>query len=96
MKNNIIALILSASVLVVSCDLAEQPKAKAGRDMIFGSETGLLTYTNGFYEYLPDYDNAHKQNITMDNAAKNATGTYEWAHTLPTPPHHGVGAASAM
>lgn len=77
MKNNIIALVLSASVLVVSCDLAEQPKAKAGRDMIFGSETGLLTYTNGFYEYLPDYDNAHKQNITMDNAAKNATGTYE-------------------
>lgn len=77
MKNNIIALILSASVLVISCDLAEQPKAKAGRDMIFGSETGLLTYTNGFYEYLPDYDNAHKQNITMDNAAKNATGTYE-------------------
>lgn len=77
MKNNIIALILSASVLVVSCDLAEQPKAKAGRDMIFGSETGLLTYTNGFYEYFPDYDNAHKQNITMDNAAKNATGTYE-------------------
>ena len=77
MKNNIIALILSASALVVSCDLAEQPKAKAGRDMIFGSETGLLTYTNGFYEYLPDYDNAHKQNITMDNAAKNATGTYE-------------------
>ena len=77
MKNNIITLILSASVLVVSCDLAEQPKAKAGRDMIFGSETGLLTYTNGFYEYLPDYDNAHKQNITMDNAAKNATGTYE-------------------
>lgn len=77
MKNNIIALILSASVLVVSCDLAEQPKAKAGRDMIFGSETGLQTYTNGFYEYLPDYDDAHKQNITMDNAAKNATGTYE-------------------
>ena len=38
MKNNIIALILSASVLVVSCDLAEQPKAKAGRDMIFGSK----------------------------------------------------------
>ena len=77
MKNNIIALVLSASVLVVSCDLAEQPKAKAGRDMIFGSETGLQTYTNGFYVYLPDYDNAHKQNITMDNAAKNATGTYE-------------------
>lgn len=77
MKNNIIALMLAAAALAVSCDLAEQPKSKAGKDMVFGSETGLRNYTNGFYNYLPDYDNAHKQNTTMDNAAKNATGTYE-------------------
>ncbi len=78
MKNNIITLILTAAALsIVSCDLAEQPKAKAGRDMVFGSETGLQNYTNGFYNLLPDYDNAHKLNTTMDNAAKNATGTYE-------------------
>ena len=45
--------------------------------MVFGSETGLQNYTYGFYEYLPNYDNAHKLNVMMDNAAKNATGTYE-------------------
>ena len=32
----------------VSCDLTEAPQAKAGRDMIFGSETGLKNYTYGF------------------------------------------------
>ncbi len=67
----------AAALSIVSCDLAEQPKAKAGRDMVFGSETGLKNYTNGFYNLLPDYDGAHKLNTTMDNAAKNATGTYE-------------------
>ncbi len=61
----------------VSCDLTETPQAKAGRDMIFGSETGLKNYTYGFYNYLPNYDDAFKLNTTMDNAAKNATGTYE-------------------
>ncbi len=78
MKKYIIALTFAAAALsIVSCDLAEQPKAKAGRDMVFGSETGLKNYTNGFYNLLPDYDGAHKINTTMDNAAKNATGTYE-------------------
>ncbi len=78
MKKYIIALTFAAAALsIVSCDLAEQPKAKAGKDMVFGSETGLKNYTNGFYNLLPDYDGAHKINTTMDNAAKNATGTYE-------------------
>lgn len=78
MKKNITALMLAAfAISIASCDLAEQPKAKAGRDMIFGSETGLKNYTNSFYNLLPDYDEAHKINSTMDNAAKNATGTYE-------------------
>lgn len=78
MKKNIIALMLAAAtVCAISCDLAEQPKAKAGKDMVFGSETGLMNYTNSFYNLLPDYDGAHKINSTMDNAAKNGTGTYE-------------------
>lgn len=64
-------------MFAVSCDLTENPKSNAGRNMVFGSETGLKNYTYGFYEYLPDYDDAHKINTTMDNAAKNATGTYE-------------------
>ena len=63
--------------LAVSCDLTENPQAKAGRDMVFGSEVGLQNYTYGFYNYLPNYDNAFKINTTLDNAAKNSTGTYE-------------------
>ncbi len=72
----LLCVIMSAGC-VISCDLTETPKAKAGRDMVFGSTTGLESYTNGFYNYLPDYDNAFKINTTMDNAAKNATSTYE-------------------
>jgi len=68
----------------VSCDLTEAPQAKAGRDMIFGSETGLKNYTYGFYNYLPNYDDAFKLNTTMDNAAKNATGTYELGVGAPS------------
>lgn len=78
MKNlNIYLTALALLAAVASCDLTESPQAKAGRDMIFGSETGLKNYTYGFYNYLPNYDDAFKLNTTMDNAAKNATGTYE-------------------
>lgn len=71
----IFAALLLASL--TACDLTEFPKANAGKDMVFGSETGLQNYCYGFYNYLPDYDDAFKINSTMDNAAKNATGTYE-------------------
>lgn len=78
MKNlSIYFSVLALLAGAVSCDLTESPQAKAGRDMVFGSETGLKNYTYGFYNYLPNYDDAFKLNTTMDNAAKNATGTYE-------------------
>lgn len=69
---------LSALLSVTgACDLTETPQAEAGRDMVFGSETGLQNYTYSFYNNLPDYDNAFRINTTMDNAAKNQTSTYE-------------------
>ncbi len=64
-------------VLAAACDLTENPKAAAGRDMVFGSEVGLQNYTYSFYNYLPDSGGAFKINTMMDNAAKNSTGTYE-------------------
>lgn len=76
-KYSIFWAVVSLLVFITACDLTENPEAKAGRDMIFSSETGLENYTYGFYNYLPDYDDAFRQNIMMDNAAKNATGTYE-------------------
>ena len=74
-----LAYILSGTVffLAVSCDLTENPKDMASTDMVFGSETGLQNYTYGFYNWLPGWGDAFRINITMDNAAKIQTDTYE-------------------
>lgn len=77
MKNLKYILLAAAVAVAASCDLTEDPQAQAGRSMVFGSETGLQNFCYGFYNNLPSTDGAHKINTTMDNAAKNSTGTYE-------------------
>ncbi|ADV42188.1 RagB/SusD family nutrient uptake outer membrane protein [Bacteroides helcogenes] len=80
MKNIIYkyALIALSAVAISSCDLTEEQQSTAGRSMVFGSESGLAAYTYSFYDQLPDYGNAFKQDATAaDFAAKNSTGTYE-------------------
>ena len=84
-----ILFILSSFVVLglaaVSCDLTEDPQAQAGRAIVFGDESGIKSYVNGFYNYLPDYSNAHKINTTQDHSAKMNTGTYEQgAYTTST------------
>ncbi len=81
--------ILSSFVILglaaASCDLTEAPQAEAGRAIVFGDEAGLRNYTYGFYEYLPDYSNAHKINVMQDHSAKMNIGTYEQgAYTTST------------
>ncbi|MBQ7709750.1 MAG: RagB/SusD family nutrient uptake outer membrane protein [Bacteroidales bacterium] len=88
--------ILSSAVVLglmaVSCDLTENPQAEAGRAIVFGDESGLRSYTNGFYTYLPDYSNAHKINTTQDHSAKMSIGTYEQgAYTTSTSTSWGWG-----
>lgn len=79
MKRNKILLLIASLCLFggPACDLTEYPHAKPGKDILFGSETGLKNYTYSFYNELPGKDNAHKINETMDNAAKNEISTYE-------------------
>jgi len=73
------------SLLTVSCDLTESPQAEAGRSIVFGDEAGLRSYVYGFYDYLPDYSNAHRINVTHDHSAKTSIGTYEQgAYTTST------------
>ena len=76
-----LAYILSAfaalTLLAVSCDLTEDPKADPGVAIVFGDETGLRSYVYGFYDYLPDYSGAHRINTTHDHSAKMSLGTYE-------------------
>lgn len=93
MKKIIYLLIaVSLAFAAVSCDLSEEPKAKAGTDMIFGSEAGLQSYVYGFYNYLPSVSSASRISSTMDNAAKNSTGTYEvGAYTTNTSTSWGWG-----
>ena len=81
----IISSILVAGLVAVSCDLTEDPQAQAGRAIVFGDEAGLRNYTYGFYNYLPDYQTAHKINVMHDYSAKMNTGTYEQgAYTTST------------
>ncbi len=37
-------------LLAVSCDLTEAPQAEAGRAIVFGDESGLRSFTYGFYD----------------------------------------------
>ena len=72
-------------LMAVSCDLTEAPQAEAGRAIVFGDESGLRSFTYGFYDYLPDNSNAHRINITQDHSAKMSIGTYEQgAYTINT------------
>src|SRR5574344_731201 len=71
--------IMALSVIFISsCDLTEEQSATAGRNMIFGSEAGLLTYSYSFYGELPNYNDALRLDATAaDYIAKNLIDTYE-------------------
>lgn len=88
----IISSAVALGLMAASCDLTENPQAVAGRSIVFGDESGLRSYTNGFYTYLPDYDNAFKLNTMQDHSAKMSVGTYEQgAYTTSTSTSWGWG-----
>lgn len=49
-----IAFIVMALAFLCSCDMEELPQAKASREPIFGTESGLKMYTNSFYNAFPN------------------------------------------
>ena len=73
----ILSSLIALGLMASSCDLTEAPQAEAGRAIIFGDEAGLRNYCYGFYNYLPNYDNAFKINTTHDYSAKMSIGVYE-------------------
>ena len=87
MKNifYILTAFVALGLTAVGCDLTEAPQAEAGRAIVFGDESGLRNYVYGFYNYLPDYSNAHRINVMHDHSAKMNIGTYEQgAYTVST------------
>ena len=63
MKKNIIktALVLLAGLSFASCDLTEPMQVQADKAMIFGTESGLKTYSWSFYKMLPNIEDSFLQ-----------------------------------
>ena len=94
MKNNIIKTVLTllAGFSFMSCDLTESMQVEADKAMIFGTESGLKTYSWSFYKVLPSLEEAFLQeNGTVDycvvrkmnnfyiNNAYNAETSTSWS-----------------
>jgi len=52
MKKILYFLFILNYVLLVSCDLYEEPKAQVTKDAVFSSESGLATYSYSFYKNI--------------------------------------------
>src|SRR5690606_35967118 len=71
MKN--IFLVLSASALFfTSCELNEVPQATATEEDIFGTESGLKTYSYSFYNNITSGSDAFKGDAVADYGAVNS------------------------
>ncbi|MDJ1469642.1 RagB/SusD family nutrient uptake outer membrane protein [Xanthocytophaga flava] len=70
MKKYIIIL-LGLTILFSACEKLDQvPESTATRDAIFGNETGLMLYTNSFYDILPTAGDIHRSDEMSDYAAR--------------------------
>lgn len=71
------ALAAFAALAMQSCDLEESQKSTASHSTIFSSETGLETYTNSFYNMLPNGSSGVQGDAMSDFSSKNSLSTYE-------------------
>lgn len=77
MKNIYYFFFFISAILLNSCDLNELPVSSVGKDAIFGSESGLRTYSWSFYNALPTGNDLHYQESSMvDFLATNSLSTY--------------------
>lgn len=74
---NIITIIALGVIILSSCDLTEYQQASGDRKMIFSSEAGIKNYVYSFYNQLPNEEDAFKQDLMSDYAAKNVIRPYE-------------------
>ncbi len=62
-------ILLLATTIFVSCDLEELPEATTTKGPIFGSESGLILYTNSFYNII-NGKNLHRADAMSDYQAR--------------------------
>lgn len=77
MKKKFLCLSILGIFLLSSCDMNEEPQSSASVNMVFSSAKGLETYAYSFYNDLPNYSSAFKQDATSDYSAKNQIGGME-------------------
>jgi starch-binding outer membrane protein, SusD/RagB family len=75
MKKILFPLMLLCTLLV-SCNLTEDPQASVSSKLIFGTESGLKTYTYSFYNNLPDGGSAYAQDAMADYGAVNSIDAF--------------------
>ena len=85
-------ILLLATTIFVSCDLEELPEATTTKGPIFGSESGLILYTNSFYNII-NGKNLHRADAMSDYQARkdspafitegnfSANNSYGWSWT---------------
>lgn len=61
--------LFAVSLILASCSLDEEPQASVTKDVIFGSKSGLETYSYSFYSMLPSGSDAHRQDAMCDYGA---------------------------
>ncbi len=74
MKLKYIILLLTTTIFV-SCDLEELPEATTTKGPIFGSESGLILYTNSFYNII-NGKNLHRADAMSDYQARKDTPAF--------------------
>ena len=62
-------ILLLATTIFVSCDLEELPEATTTKGPIFGNESGLILYTNSFYNII-NGKNLHRADAMSDYQAR--------------------------
>ena len=68
-------LVLLTTVLFMGCDLEELPEATTTKGPIFGSESGLVLYTNSFYTMF-NGKNLHRADAISDYLARKDTPAF--------------------
>lgn len=72
----ILGILSICALSLSSCELTEVPKATATEEDIFGTESGLKTYSYSFYNNITSGSDAYKGDIMADYGAVNSLNSF--------------------
>lgn len=64
--------VVLVSMVFTACDLTEEPKSTASKDVVFGSESGLELYSYSFYDILPTGTNIVESDAMTDYLCRSS------------------------